>query len=177
MLAGLRQARIDSALTYDLHLGAEMAFEPLSALPTYVLLAADHPLADADAVTLGDLAEMPFVMLDLPLSRQYFLSLFEAENIAPRIAAEVTDPATLRSYVAAGIGFSLMTARPLNMRAETDMPLAYVPLVGDHAPMVIGLATLRGLTPTGAQRAFHAHCRQMITPGSIPGMQPFQARA
>jgi DNA-binding transcriptional LysR family regulator len=173
MVSGLRQARIDTALTYDLHLGAEMRFTPLSPLPSHVLLAADHPLAGAEAVTLKQLADMPFVLLDLPLSRQYFLSLFEVERVTPRIVAEVPDPATLRSYVAAGIGFSLMTARPLNTHAETGMPLVYVPLAGNHKPLTVGLATLREVAPTGVQRAFEAHCRQMITPGNIPGMQPF----
>ena len=177
MVAGLRQARIDTALTYDLHLGSEMEFVPLSPLPSHVLLAADHPLASATAVTLKQLADMPFVLLDLPLSRQYFLSLFEVERVTPRIVAEVPDPATLRSYVAAGIGFSLMTARPLNTHAETGMPLAYVPLAGNHKPLVVGLARLREVAPTGVQRAFEAHCRQMIIPGKIPGMQPFDVPA
>ncbi|MCZ4353822.1 LysR family transcriptional regulator [Roseovarius aestuarii] len=173
MVSGLRQARIDTALTYDLHLGAEMTFTPLSPLPTFALLAADHPLAGKAEVTLAELVETPFLLLDLPLSRQYFLTLFEAQGVTPRIRAEVPDPTILRSYVAAGIGFSLMTARPLNTHAQTGMPLAYVPLAGDHAPLVVGLARLRELAPTGVQSAFEAHCRQLISPGNIPGMQPF----
>lgn len=173
MLNELRSAQLDTALTYELHLSADMSFKPLGELPTYVLLAADHPLSDQKSLSLDQLSKEPFVLLDLPLSGQYFLSLFEKEGLQPRIVAEVSDSATLRSYVAAGIGYSLMTARPRNNRAETGMPLSYVPLEGDHKPMIIGLASLTEIKPTRVIRAFEEHCEKMIVTGNIPGMQPY----
>lgn len=171
LLDGLRRARIDIALTYDMHLGEDMTFQRLAELPTHVLLAADHPLAGSPSLRLDALADEPFILLDLPLSRQYFLSLFEKAGVQPRIVLETPDTAMLRSFVAAGIGYSLMTSRPLNMRAENDRPLAYVPLEGDIPPLVIGLASLKDIRRTRLIEAFDEHCRRMIVPGSIPGMQ------
>ena len=75
LLNRLRASRIDIALTYEIHIGDDMQFQPLAELPTYVLLGADHPLAGRPSLTLSELADEPFVLLDLPLSRQYFLSL------------------------------------------------------------------------------------------------------
>ncbi|SLN27814.1 HTH-type transcriptional regulator CysB [Roseovarius litorisediminis] len=173
LMEQLRKARIDVALTYQVHLADDMQFLPLAELPTYVLLAADHPLADRSSLNLAELAADPFVLLDLPLSRQYMLSLFERSGLTPKIIAESGDVAMLRSLVAAGIGYSLMTSRPLNMRAENDRPLVYVPLEGDQAPLVIGLASLKDMQRTRLVNAFEDHCRDTIVPGNIPGMRSF----
>lgn len=173
MLDGLRSSQIDIALTYTIHLGGEMQFQPLARLPSYVLLAADHPLATRPAIDLADLADEPFILLDLPLSRQYFLSIFDRHGIKPRIVAESADTSMLRSLVAAGIGYSLMTSRPLNMRAENDRPLAYVPLAGEQSVLLLGLASLRDMQRTRLVEAFETHCRETITDGSIPGMCEF----
>ncbi len=173
LMEGLRRAQIDVALTYESHLSPEMVFHPLAQMPTYVLLAADHPLAARASLNLTDLAQEPFVLLDLPISRQYFVSLFEQSGQKPRIVAECADPSMLRSFVAAGIGFSLMTSKPLNMRAETNRPLAYVPLerIGDDAAsMTVGLAMLRDIHSTRLLDAFRQHCGGAVRTGAIPGM-------
>jgi DNA-binding transcriptional LysR family regulator len=88
-------------------------------------------------VQLSQLADLPFILLDLPLSREYFMSVFLRENIVPNIIARSEYPEAVRSYVASGFGFSLATARPRNKAALNGRPLAYVPLAGDHPPMVM----------------------------------------
>ena len=172
LLDGLRTARIDIALTYALSMTPDMEFVPLAEMPTYVLLAADHPLASRDSLRLGDLAREPFVLLDLPLSRQYFLSLFDRAGVVPQVVAETSLPEALRSYVGAGIGFSLMTVRPRNMAAENGRPLAYVPLDADFPPMRIGLAFLKELRRTRVSEAFESFCRELIAAEELPGMLP-----
>ncbi|MGB3387358.1 MAG: LysR family transcriptional regulator [Pseudaminobacter sp.] len=173
LLEGLRAARIDIALTYAINLTTDMSFQPLAQIPTYVLLSVGHPLAQRASLSLQELADEPFILLDLPLSRQYFLSMFERAGVAPRIVAETPGPGTLRSYVAAGIGYSLMTARPRNTVAENGEPLTYIKLEGDHPPMVVGLASLRELRRPRIVEAFEERCREMITTGNLPGMLPF----
>lgn len=175
LLEGLRSARIDIALTYQLNLTPDMSFHPLVEMPTYVLLAAGHRFADRVSVRLEELADEPFILLDLPLSRQYFLSMFEQYSINPRVVAETASPSTLRSYVGAGLGFSLLTVRPVNMIAENGRPLAYVELEGDLAPMVMGLACLKDMRRARIVEAFEEHCRDVIKTGSIPGMRTFAA--
>ncbi len=173
LLAKLRRAEINLAITYSLNVTEDIAFEPLAELPSYLLLAADHPLAKHKSLPLSRLAEEPFILLDLPLSREYFLSLFARAGLTPNIAARSEFPDTVRSYVASGFGFSLLTARPLNKAAVNGKPLAYVRLEGDYKPMVLGMATLKGLRRTRATEAFEEHCRKLTADGNLPGMAPW----
>jgi len=172
LVAKLRKAEIGLAITYSQNLTEDIAFEPLAELPTYALLPADHALAGTAPVKLSQLADLPFILLDLPLSREYFMSVFLRENIVPNIIARSEYPEAVRSYVASGFGFSLATARPRNKAALNGRPLAYVPLAGDHPPMVLGMATLKGLRKTSVTQAFENHCRKVISTDELPGMAP-----
>lgn len=172
LLEGLRTARIDVALTYEISMTEDMEFVPLAELPTYVLLPADHPLAGKAKLKLAELEDLPFLLLDLPLTRQYFLSLFERAGISPQVVLETNAPAALRSYVGAGVGFSLMTVRPANMSAENGCPLAYVELDEDYPPMSIGLAFLKELKRSRVSHAFQDFCQELVGNGGLPGMAP-----
>jgi DNA-binding transcriptional LysR family regulator len=152
----------------------EVEFEPLATLPTYILLSRSHPLADRKSLRLGELADTPFVMLDMPLSREYFLSIFQREGLSPAIAARSEHSDTVRSYVASGFGFSLLTARPANMSAVNGRGLAYVRLEGKNEPMVLGLAKLKALRGTRAINAFLDHARERLKSGALPGMAPLE---
>ncbi|HEX4766791.1 MAG TPA: LysR substrate-binding domain-containing protein [Lichenihabitans sp.] len=173
LLTNLRRAEISLALTYLLNVTQDIEFEPLARLPTYILLPADHRLAARRAIALAELADEPFILLDLPLSREYFVSLFLRQGLSPNIAARSDYPETVRSYVASGFGFSLLTARPLNKSALNGRPLTYVQLDGDHEPMVLGVATLRGLRKTRTAQAFIDYSREMISTESLPGSAPW----
>jgi DNA-binding transcriptional LysR family regulator len=170
LLALLRRAEISLAVTYGLNITDEVDFEPLAELPTYILLATDHPLAKRSSLALAELVEEPFILLDLPLSREYFMSLFLREGVTPKIGARSEYPETVRSYVASGFGYSLMTARPLNKAAVNGKPLAYIRLQGEHMPMVLGIASLKGLRRPRAAEAFEEHCRALICTNNLPGM-------
>ena len=76
IFSSLRRAEIDVALTYDLDLPGDLTFEPIAKLPPYAIVAGAHPLAHLSAVSLEDLKSYPMVLLDLPFSSEYFLSLF-----------------------------------------------------------------------------------------------------
>lgn len=172
LLEMLRLAEIDVAVTYDLEIPQDIAFEPLAALPAYVLLAADDPCATRDGLTLEDLSEKPMVLLDLPLSREYFLSMFQSRGLRPRIAERTSEVPVLRSLVAHGFGYAL-----LNIRSRIDLApdgggVRMVPLKGEFRPMMLGLATVRSDRETGIVKAFRDHCRDEITDERIPGMAP-----
>lgn len=176
LLEKLRRARIDIALTYEQYITKDIAFEPLATLPTYVLVPAAHELAARESIRLEELESQPFVLLDLPLSREYFLSLFAQAGITPNITAHTPNAETLRAYVGSGFGISLMTARPLSKIAVNGTALEYVPLAGDYPPMILGMAWLKELRETRVMEAFKAHCRERISDESLPGMAPLMAR-
>lgn len=177
LLEGLRSAKLDIALIYEQSVSPDMVFVPLAHVPTYVLLGADHPLAGRKSLRLSELAQEPYVLLDLPLTRQYFLSLFERLGLAPRILTETSNPTALRSYVAAGLGYSLLTMRPKNMRAENDRPLVYIELDEDWPPLKLGLAWLKSLKRPRVVEAFEEFCCTLVQEGGLPGICPLPPTA
>ena len=82
LLEMLQRGDIDLALTYDLELSQDIAFEPLISLPAYVMLPEGHRLTGRESVTPEELADEPMVLLDLPYSREYFLSAFHQKGIS-----------------------------------------------------------------------------------------------
>src|SRR3954462_11222528 len=87
LLEGLRRAEIDVALTYDLQIPKDIEFEPLAVLPLHVLVGEAHPLARRRAIALEEIADEPLILLDLPISREYFMAAFLSRGIEPNIGA------------------------------------------------------------------------------------------
>lgn len=170
LLGALRRGEIDLAVTYDLEIGADIEFRPLSTLVPHVLVAAGHPLAGRRRVSLDELAPLPMVLLDLPQSREYFLGLFRHERLEPTIAWTSRQSDVVRTLVANGLGYSLANVRPLAGVALDGRALVRVALAGDPPPMRIGRARLAGLAPTGPALAFDAHLAAAIAEDHVPGM-------
>ena len=143
IFASLRSAKLDIALTYDLDIPSDLSFIPLVTLPPYAVMPPSHPLAQRDTVTPADLAEHPMILLDLPLSSDYFLSHFTANALRPHIVERTRDMAVMQSMVANGFGYSIANIRPLTDAAPDGRRLRFVPLTGSVRPMKLGLATGR----------------------------------
>jgi DNA-binding transcriptional LysR family regulator len=170
LLNGLQRAEIDVAVTYDLRISSDFAFTPLASLPPYALFGAADPLHQAKSVTIRELAQKPMILLDLPISREYFIGLFMKHGIEPNIACRSPNQELVRTMVANGYGYALFNARPKASIALDGRPLYPVPLAGRHPPTVIGLATLRQLAKSRLVEAFEEHCQELILEGNIPGM-------
>lgn len=166
----LRRAEIDLALTYDLDIPGDVAFAGLIDIPPSVMVAAAHPLAARPKVALGDLADLPMVLLDLPISRDYFLSVFQAEGITPRIGERTPDIAMSRSLVAHGFGYGLVNLLPRDHAAPDGAELAYLPLTGRHRPMVLGLATIKSARQSRNVRAFAEYVTDLAEARTLPGI-------
>ena len=170
LLDGLRRAETDVAITYDLQLGADIDFAPLATLPPYALFGASHPLARERTVKLSQLAPLPMVLLDMPMSREYFLALFIRERVEPNIVWSSAQFEVVRSLVANGMGYTLANVRPRAQVAVDGRRLHRVPLAGDSPPLRMGIATLKELKKTRLVGAFERHCGELISESYIPGM-------
>ncbi len=170
LLTSLREVEIDAAISYDLEFPDDVTFEPLASLPPQVLLAADHPLAGRNQISLEDLEHEPMILLDLPYSRQYFFSLFQGCDITPNVYAHSGNQEVVRTMVANGYGFTIANVRPKNLTALDGRQLTSVRLAGEHQPMTIGVATLSQEFKPRLQEAFEQHCRETISKDHIPGM-------
>ena len=170
LFEGLRTARLDVALTYDLEIPPDLQFLPLVPLQPYALLPVGHDLAGNASVTPADLVPYPMVLLDLPFSTEYFLSYFTANGLRPAIAERTRDMGVMRSMVANGFGYSIANIRLGSDRAPDGRKLIFVPLTGALRPMLIGLL----LPASGHYRrtvaAFVDHCRAEVTEAALPGL-------
>lgn len=170
LLERLERAELDIALGYDLLVPDGFEFVPLVELPPYVQVGETDPLAARSAVTLTEMAERDFILLDLPLSRDYFLGLFAAEGLKPRIAAEIPHQDVIRTMVSNRYGYTIANVRPKNHAALDGRRIVPLRLAGSHRPMRIGLIRVAQSTPSRLLRAFTDHCRTLISDSYIPGM-------
>jgi len=172
LLRMIGRAEIDVALSYDLEIPKDVDFEPLASLPPYVMFPLGHPLAELDELTIEDLANEPMVLLDMPLSRDYFLSMFEMAGVRPTISERTSDLSVARSLVANGFGFGLINIRVQNTTAPDGQPLVFRPLVGDLRPMVLGLITKKSGHRSRVVQAFCDHVSRAVKAGELPGIPP-----
>jgi len=170
LMSKLRQVEIDVAISYDLQVPADIQFEPLASLPPYVLVSRNHHLARQSSVELGELASEPMVILDLPQSREYFISLFECKGFEPVIVAAAANQEVVRTMVANNYGYTISNVRPKNAAALDGRKLVSVKLAGEHQPMRIGISTLAQERKPMILSVFEDHCRTLISNTHIPGM-------
>ena len=104
LLRWLASGMIHLALTYDIELDGGVDFERIvDALP-HAMLSAGHRLANRQSVELADLQEEPYILLDLPLSKDYFSSLFRAGEVPLRPERRHADLSLVRAMVGNGFG-------------------------------------------------------------------------
>jgi len=159
LVEGLRRGKIELALTYDLDLPPDVDLKTLARLESYVLLPAGHRLAQAHRLRLSQLADEPFVLLDIPPSRDYFVNLLRASGIEPRIAFASPSLELVRGLVGQGLGYSLLVTRPAGDQTYDGRALVVRPLGDEAVPSVVTLAALVGVRPTRAATAFAKHCQ------------------
>lgn len=166
----LCSARLDVALTYDMSLPSDIEFQPLCTLPTYVMLGSDHPLAARSELTAADLVDHDMVLLDMPHSSDYVLSMFRAIGRRPRISERTPEIALQRSLVANGFGFGISNMRTVSEFSMDGKSLHFVPLKTSVPELHLGLATSRATYVSRTIQAFIDHCREAADGNQLPGL-------
>lgn len=170
LIDGLRDASIDVALTYDLAIPTDLEFVELAVLPPFAILPEAHPLANRHSLTVEDLAPEPMILLDLPISSDYFLSLFHKAGLTPRIAERTQDMAVVHSLVGNEFGYSIANTRPWGNHAPDGKGLRFVPLAGALKPMRMGLLSAAGGRASLNVRAFMDLCTMLLTEDVVAGL-------
>ena len=146
--------RHEVALTFDLGLSKEYEWVPLAEIPPYILLSANHPLASSRKLSLHALKEEPLVLLDLPHTREYFLSLFYGQHITPAIKYRVTGFETIRTLVGNGLGYAVLNLQPRTAKTYDGSVVRYVPIKERLRPLTIGCLYLKRITLRKLTRTF-----------------------
>ena len=132
--------KVDIAITYNLSLPKNIAFIPLINVPPHVMVHANHKFASLKEIDLDKIKDEPLILLDLPLSREYFLSIFEAQNIKPYISEKTSQISVLRSLVAHEFGYSIANLQLGIPQSIDGLKISQIPLKGDHKSLELGLA-------------------------------------
>lgn len=161
-LAALRGGRAELAVTYSLTDPEGIDRQIVGEARPYLLLPHDHPLAGQDSIGLAELAEEPFVLLDLPSSTNYFLGLLQHAGITPKLKYRSSSYETVRSLVASGLGYSILNQRP---RIETTYSGASTAAreIRDRVPgLQIALSRLNQVAETGRAKAVSDLVREIV---------------
>jgi DNA-binding transcriptional LysR family regulator len=158
----LAQGSIDLALTYNMSPSPLIEFETLIEERPYVLLAKSDPLAQKVAISLNELVDREMISFSLPITQQFFLSIFSQYKLRPKIRHQTKSYELARSLVAAEEGFAIMIMRPVTARAYNGNELAYLPILDDVPTAQYGLAFINPAIPTKLVETFAAVCRETL---------------
>nr|WP_309402189.1 LysR family transcriptional regulator [Aminobacter niigataensis]WMD00129.1 LysR family transcriptional regulator [Aminobacter niigataensis] len=109
LLEGIRMGEIELGVTYDLLPQDNLTITALTNTVPYLILPANHRLAGKESVSLKELEDEPCVLFDLPISRRYYKTLFDAVKITPNITYRTNTIEATRSFVGNGLGYSILT--------------------------------------------------------------------
>lgn len=167
LFSALRRSEIDVALTYDLNLPADLQFTSLLRLPPIALMGEEHPLKGEAEVTVEQLSAHPMVLLDLPLSSDYFLSLFDEVAEKPVIAERTRDMAVMRSMVGNNFGYSVANVRPLSDVSPDGNTVRCVPIAGPVRALRMGFLTAQDAHRSNAVRALIEYGAKDVLTGRL----------
>ena len=136
LISGLVSGTMEFAVGYNIGPDMGQSATPICRLPAHALISTDNALASQSSVSLAQLAEQPFVLLDLPHTDDYLLRLFELMSLRPKVSFRSRSYQAVRSAVAAGFGISIHNMRPVNYAMGDPSCLARVP-ISDNLPAPI----------------------------------------
>ncbi len=118
------------------------------------LLPPYHPLAQRETVDLRDLARDPLILVNLPHSRNYVLSLFQIAGAVPEIIFETGLIEMLRALVANGQGVGFLATGLPDGQTYDNRSVVARPLAGYMPPSRVVLIRAGRFEPTATMRAF-----------------------
>lgn len=154
IIQSLVDGRYELAVTYDLQIPSDIEFEPIIEFPPYAVLSARHPLADRDQLSLHELVEYPMVLLDWPMTRDYFFSLFLSQELEPDFAYRAQSLGMVRGLVSNGFGYTLFNTPLVNKMALDGSELKAIPLTENLRPLRVGVAKIAQFRLTPVAEAF-----------------------
>ncbi|MCL4764968.1 MAG: LysR family transcriptional regulator [Hyphomicrobiaceae bacterium] len=171
ILERLANGTVEVALAFNVDLPDGLIKLRIRSGAPYALLPDGHRLLARESVSLKELKDEPLILLDSTPARQYFLSLFDAAGVKPRI--EHTSPSfeVVRGLVSQGLGYSVLITRPLS-DVSYDGLRVHPRQISDKVP-VLETCTIRAPTSRTTRRsqAFQDICVQLMS----NRMDPFRS--
>ncbi len=114
IIRGLKEEKYDLAFCSYVPEEKEIDFVPVMDQELVVIVPLNHPLAEREAVHLGEITTYPFIAFTKNSGlRPIIASLFETINTQPNMAYEVEEDGAIAGLVAEGFGISVIPRIPL----------------------------------------------------------------
>jgi DNA-binding transcriptional LysR family regulator len=139
ILRELDSGQIELAITFDLALQSGFSSFVVATLPPRAVLPPEDPLSADARVSIHDLARKPFVLMDLPHSRDYFHGLFSEQKIVPSIEFRCQSFEAVRAFVATGLGVSILNIRPATDVTHIGRPVVMRPFIEPLRPLKVSI--------------------------------------
>ncbi len=125
---------VDLVITYDIgtDFGGPGSVR-ICHVPPHAILSTKNPLARKRLISLRDLSQHPFVLLDLPQTSTYLLTLFDVLAARPQLSLRTRSYETVRAAVGAEFGVSILNLVPFG-DAQRDAPNVVRRPIGDDLP-------------------------------------------
>ena len=160
--SALLDGKCELALMYELDLAEGLVKEQVAEAAPYAVVSPGHRLAGRSGVHLSELAEDPFILYDLPHSREYFGQLVAGTGVPAQPRHRSTNYETVRALVAAGQGYSILNQRPVGDTTYDGGRVVPLPLLDDVASLPVLLVHVRGVRLTRRAQAFAECCRRLL---------------
>lgn len=164
LLSMIRTGECELAVMYDFGIDEEFDVLTVERVPPHLLLSASHPLVEAGRTeaSLHELAQDPFVLFSLPHARPHYLNYFRILGIVPRIRHTTQNYETLRSYVAAGQGYTILNQRLGLDHTYSGGRVVDVEIREELPPSELCLVKLRGISLSRKAAAFTDACFEAL---------------
>ncbi len=161
-LAALRGGRAELAITYNLTDADGIDRAIVGEFRPHVIVHTEHRLASRKRIALADVADDPFVLLDLPSSSAYFQGILLQAGIMPKIKYRSSSYETVRSMVAAGLGYSILNQRPRIEQTYTGASTVAIEITDPVASLSVAVSTLAQSRRSARARAVEAAIRELL---------------
>lgn len=142
--AWLAEGLIDLAILYDIGPIHTTSITRICKVPAHAVLHVDDPLARKDAVWLSELSTRPFILLDMPQTATYLLTLFDILAKRPEVRFHTRSYETVRSAVASGFGMSILNMRPIGRATADGQAIARRPILDELPPPTVVIIDMYG---------------------------------
>jgi DNA-binding transcriptional LysR family regulator len=109
--------------------------ESLMDAPPYLIAPSDFFPATQKSVNLSELHKKPMVLLNGPVISEYYNSIFDENNIRPKIVATAKTNQMVRSLVGAGLGCSILNLKGASVTTAAGDNIREIPIGGSTRPM------------------------------------------
>ena len=162
LIGWLRDGKIEAALTYDLLLPERFHVTELLTLPPYVLVPARHRFVSRGAIHLREIIAEPCILLDLPISQDYYGSLFGSLGLRPNVRHRSKSIETVRSLVGNGLGYAILNQVAKTAKSNDGRSVRCLELLDELTPARVAAVHLADSRPRSVTTRFLEYCATQL---------------